>query len=191
MRSNNPLIIVLIAFTVAFLFAAGCADSIRFAPTEPQKQLAELTDVLATKINTEGTEPFSPASQKLSEGTRAAMLYMGRPAEPPDPAKFETIAAQASEDAVQRPDVWTMADSALELGIGVSALLGGVYGTKAVKYLKTAQQKSAALKEIVTGNELFKQKTPANSPVLMDFKTAQNEKQSANTKKIVSETKIG
>lgn len=180
---------ILLIATLTLCVFAGCTDSLRFAPTEPQRQLAELTDAIAVKINTEGTQPLSPASEKLTEGTRAAMLYMGRPKEPPDPAKFETIANQATQDAVQRPDPWQLADSALELGIGISALLGGVYGTRAVKYLKVAKQKSAALQEIVQGNELFKAKIP---PELMgDFKAEQNNAQSLPTKKIVADIRAG
>jgi hypothetical protein len=64
-------------------------------------------------------------------------------------------------------------------------LLGGVYGTKAVKFLNDARTKSKALKEIIQGNELFKQQ---NESSVAAFKDAQ-QNQSPETKAIVAEIK--
>jgi len=63
--------------------------------------------------------------------------------------------------------------------------LGGIYGTKAVGFLQLARAKSAALKEIVEGNELLKNKS---SELAAEFKAAQAG-QSAATKQIVAEVK--
>jgi hypothetical protein len=71
------------------------------------------------------------------------------------------------------------------LGIGVCALLGGVYGTRAVRLLREARTKSKALKEIIAGNELFKKEQKAHAAT---FKEAHKD-QSLQTRRIVAEMK--
>ncbi|MFA5784487.1 MAG: hypothetical protein WC962_06380, partial [Phycisphaerae bacterium] len=88
-------------------------------------------------------------------------------------------------ESAQRPDPWDTADALLDLGIGLSAILGGVYGTKAVKFLQDAKAKSQALKEVIKNNELFKSKNPASADA---FKNAQ-QNQSPETKILVTEMK--
>lgn len=173
MKTGNVTVLLLVG-----VLLGGC-EALRFAPKESQKQTAELTHSLARKVNTEGTAPASPASQQLVTGTMAALAYTGRPATPPDPDQFDTIAAQANQDALERPDPWEVADSVIELGIGISALLGGVYGTRAVRFLQQARMKSKALQEIVKGNELLKENGG-------NFKTA-HRIQSPKTKALVAE----
>jgi hypothetical protein len=97
----------------------------------------------------------------------------------------------ALTESAERPDAWQLADSAFELAIGVCALLGGVYGTRAVKFLKDARAKSKALKEIIEGNELFKKQAaavPNDKPAVFAFKEA-HKNQSPQTRQIVAETK--
>ena len=188
--TRKSLLLITLCLCAFVANISGC-ESLRFAPKESQKQAAELTHALAKKVNFEGTAPASPASQQLVTGTLAALSYTGRPATPPDPDQFDTIAAQATQDALERPDPWQVADSALELGIGVCALIGGVYGTKAVKFLQQAREKSKALQEIIQGNELFKQQLgEQNAEIAKSFKEAQNSTQkSVATKLIVTEMK--
>ena len=76
-------------------------------------------------------------------------------------------------------------DNAFELAIGICALLGGVYGTRAVRFLKQARKKSQALQEIIAGNELFKKEHKAYAG---EFKQAHKE-QSPQTRQIVAEMK--
>ena len=66
-----------------------------------------------------------------------------------------------------------------------AALLGGVCGTRAVQFLKIARTKSQALKEIVKGNELFKQQQPSQAKA---FKAAQ-QNQSPETRQLVAAMK--
>ena len=176
---------ILIITILCALILSGCQEPLRFAPSEPMKQGAELTHELAKKINNEGTEPNSQASQKMVQGTQIALSYMGRPKVPPDPEQFDTITSLAQIDAEKRPDPWDVADSMLELGIGICALFGGVYGTKAVGLLKQAKTKSKALKEIIAGNEVFKKQ---NASTATAFKQA-HQSQSKETRKIVAEMK--
>ena len=77
--------------------------------------------------------------------------------------------------------------AATELGIAIAGLVGGVYGIRIAAYLRAAREKSKALKEIVAGNELFKQIWPEQAD---RFKEAQR-KQSAVTKKIVTAARTG
>ena len=188
-KSLLPVILCLVSCLFC-LFVSGC-ESLRFAPSQAQKQTAELTHMLAKKVNEEGTSPASPVSKQLEAGTKAALAYVGRPDVPAEPEQFDTVAVQANQDALQRPDPWQMADSALELGIGICALLGGVYGTKAVKFMQQAREKSKALQEIISGNELFKQQLgEQNSEIVKAFKEAQNTAQkSSATKRLVTEMK--
>ena len=176
---------------------AGC-ESLRFAPTEAQKQNAWLHN--RTAIVTSETAKSENTSEKLQDLTklselqsRAFVSYNGLPKEFPQAETAEDILAQSNQqlartaltESAERPDVWQLADSALELAIGVCALLGGVYGTRAVQFLREAQTKSKALKEIVEGNELFKKQ---NESSIVAFKQAQ-QNQSPETRQIVAEMK--
>jgi hypothetical protein len=179
------------------LVCAGC-ESLRFAPGEAQKQNAWLHNrtaiITAETARSENTSEKLQALTKLSElQSRTFTAYFGLPKEFPRAETAEDILAQSNfalarqalTESTERPDAWQLADSALELAIGVCALLGGVYGTKAVKFLKETQTKSKALKEIIEGNELFKSKNPEYSSA---FKGAQKD-QSPKTRQIVAEIK--
>ncbi len=96
------------------------------------------------------------------------------------------LADTAIAESAKWPDGWTVVDNVLELGIGICALLGGVYGTKAVSFLKGARSKSQALREIIAGNELFKHQ---NTKSAKAFKNA-HRTQSPQTRQLVAEMKI-
>ena len=95
------------------------------------------------------------------------------------------LAKTALQQSAERPDVWQLADSALELAIGIAAILGGVYGTKAARFLKQARTKSQALREIIMGNELFKEQ---NTNQVSAFKQAHKD-HSPETRQIVTQVK--
>ena len=131
------------------------------------------------------------ALTQLSESqSRALTSYCGLPKEYPPAETTQEILAQANwqladaalVESAERPDAWQVADSMLELGIGICALLGGVYGTRAVRFLQDARAKSQALKEVVEGNELFKQQ---NEPQTAAFKDA-HQHQSPETRQLVA-----
>ena len=183
--------------TVGILFCVGC-DALRFAPSEAQKQNAWLhnqtAEIAAESAKTENTSEQLKALTKLSElQSRAFVSYHGLPKEFPQAETAEEILAQSNQqlartalaESAERPDAWQAADTAIELAIGICALLGGVYGTRAVKFLKQAQTKSKALKEIIEGNELFKKQNENSADA---FKQAQ-QNQSIATRQIVSELK--
>ena len=179
---------------VLMCFLCGC-DSFRFAPTETQKQNAWLHKQTVEMVDegiqrTDASEEVKALSDLSTVQSESFVDYYGMPEEPSfisNPSDMLTevnaqIARKSLQQSSKRPDFWNLADSGLELAIAVSALLGGVYGTRAVGLLKLARQKSQALKEIVQGNEILKNQ---NSTWASDFKKA-HAGQSAGTKQLVT-----
>ncbi len=182
---------------ICFLLA-GCGN-LRFAPSEAQKKNAWLHN--RTAMMAAQTAETEVASQKLQALTqlsemqsRAFSGYYGLPegfppAETADDILTEsnyTLARTALSESTERPDGWEVADSMLELGIGICALLGGVYGTRAVGFLQKAKTKSQALQEIIAGNEHFKKQNASSASA---FKQA-HQNQSPQTRQIVTEMKV-
>lgn len=187
----------LVTLTALAVISTGC-DSLRFAPSEQQKENAWLHNrtaiVAAETAKAEQTSEKLQALTELSElQSRAFVSFCGLPEEFPKAETTEDILAQSNwqlarsalAESAERPDTWQVADSAIELAIAVCALLGGVYATRAVGFLKDARAKSAALKEIITGNELFKKN---NQSQVVAFKQAQ-QNQSPTTRQIVAQAK--
>jgi hypothetical protein len=188
---------ILMILTLLCCLSAGC-DSLRFAPTEAQKQNAWLHN--RTAIMAAETAKAESASDKLQALTqlsevqsRAFSSYYGSPQEFPQAETAEDVLAESNwqlartalQQGADRPDAWEVADSMLELVIGICALLGGVYGTRAVGFLRKAKTKSKALQEIITGNELFKKQNASSTPA---FKQA-HQNQSPQTRQIVAKMK--
>ena len=184
-------------FMFGILILSGC-DGLRFAVSDLQKQNAwvhrQTAEMAADVADKEGCSSQLKGLTQLSEKQSEAFVFdYGMPAEP---MKFSSVdemladsnfdlAESAATESAERPDVWDIADSGLELAIAISALFGGVYGTKVISFLQTAKAKSTALKEIIEGNELLKNKS---SELAAEFKAAQAG-QSAATKQIVAEVK--
>jgi len=167
---------IIISLSLLCLLLAGC-DSLRFAPSEAQKQNAWLHNrtaiVTAETARTEDTSPRLQALTQLGEvQSRGLSAYCGLPKEFPPAETAEDILAESNfqlagtalQESTERPDPWQVADSMLEMSIGICALLGGVYGTRTVRFLKDARGKSNALKEIITGNEQFKKLNQTQAP---------------------------
>lgn len=185
------------AVVVFSLFLAGC-DSLRFAPAEAQKKNAWLhlrsTQLAADKAKGENvSEQLQQLTALCALQSNAFASFYGMPKELPPAQTPEDVLAQSNwglaktalAESAERPDVWQLADSALELTIGIAALVGGVYGTKAARFLKQARARSKALREIVAGNELFKKQ---NTDSAGAFKQAHKE-QSPATRQIVAQVK--
>ena len=188
---------MLVTLILVCLLLAGC-ESLRFAPTETQKQNAWLHN--RTTIVAVDTARQEAASEKLQALTKLSQLqsraftsYYGLPKRFPQAYTTEEILSQSNFQLAQtaltesfdRPDAWQLADNVFELAIGISALLGGVYGTRAVRHLKEARTKSKALKEIIEGNELFKKQ---QAEAATAFKEAHKD-QSPQTRQIVAQMK--
>jgi len=188
---------ILMILTLLCCLSAGC-DSLRFAPSEAQKQNAWLhnrtTTIAADTARLENASEKLQALTQLSEiQSRAFSSHYGLPKEFPQDETAEDVliesnwqlARTALQQGDERPDAWEVADSMLELGIGICALLGGVYGTRAVGFLRQARTKSRALQEIIAGNELYKKHNESSASA---FKQAQSN-QSPQTRQIVSKMK--
>jgi hypothetical protein len=195
-KTTLPKIAVLI-FAYMCLLLAGC-NSLRFAPTEAQKQNAWLHNrtaiITAETARAEDTSPKLQALTQLGEvQSRGYSVYCGMPKEFPPAQTAEDILAEsnfqladtAMQESAERPDPWQAADAMLEMGIGICSVLGGVYGTKAIRFLKDAKGKSNALKEIITGNELFKKQNQSQAAA---FKQA-HQNQSPQTRHLVAAIK--
>jgi hypothetical protein len=187
----------LLPVTMLMISSAGC-DGLRLAPSEQQKQNAWLHNrtaaVAAETARAEQSSQELQALTQLSElQSRAFTAYCGLPQEYPPAETAEQILGESNQqlasaavaESAARPDPWQVADSVLEFGIGVCGLLGGVCGTRVVQFLQDARTKSQALKEIITGNELFKQQQPAQAEA---FKAAQQD-QSPETRQLVAAMK--
>ncbi len=183
-------------FGVLFLLA-GC-DSLRFAPGQIQKQNAWLhnrtAQMAADVAHAEDTSSQLQGLTKLCEvQSRAFTADYGLPDEFPPADTVDAILAESNQqlaglalsEARQRPDVWDVADGAIDLGIGIAALFGGVYGVKVARFLKEARVKSKALREIISGNELFKRQHADSAPA---FKEA-HKNQSPQTRQLVAQAK--
>jgi hypothetical protein len=186
--------------SVAFVFGVflvGC-DSLRFAPGEAQRQNAWLHNrtaaVAAEQARREAASEELQALTGLGElQSRAFISYCGLPKKFPQADTAEQILSESSfqlaeaalSESAERPDAWQVADNVFELAIGISALLGGVYGTRAVRFLKESRVKTKALKEMVEGNELLKKEGGAYAHAL---KQAQKN-QSPQTRQLVAAMK--
>lgn len=179
------------------LLLTGC-ESMRFGVNEGQKENAWLhnrTAAAAAQVaEVQGSSAELQDLTELSElQSRAFAAHFGLPKEYPAAGTVDDILAdsnrqlakEAIEDSKARPNAWDVADAGMELGIGIFAVLGGVYGTKATKFLKDARAKSKALKEIIAGNELFKN---ANQKQAETFKQA-HATQSPETRRLVTQMK--
>jgi hypothetical protein len=179
-------------------FCVGGCDSLRLAPSEPQKQNAWLhsrtTAQAAQTARNENASDKLQALAQLSElQSRSFASYFGLPKEYPPAENAEDILAQSNwnlarttlTESAERPDPWQVADSLLEVGIGICALFGGVYGTRAVRFLKDARDKNQALQEIVAGNELFKKQNQSSAQAFKDA----HQNQSPPTRQLVAQLK--
>lgn len=198
MRTSHPAISLCFYCIIPLAFLCGGCDSLRLAPREQQKQNAWLHNRTAmAAAETAKAEDASQKLQSLAElselQSRAFPAYFGLPKELPPAETTEQIldesnrqlARTALAQSVERPEPWEVADSMLELGIGICAVFGGVAGTKAVAFLKQARDKSKALQEIIAGNELFKKD---NAEATAAFKASHRD-QSPRTRQLVTAMK--
>ncbi len=189
--------ILLSTTAMLMIILCGC-DSLRFPVKESQKQNAWLhnrtAQLTADKVKDEGASEQLQQLSSLSEVQSRAFVYdYGLPEVFPPAGSADQILSQANRDITfgaisdsqLRPDVWDIADGAIELGIGLAGLFGGVFGVRIAAFLRQARTKSDALREIIYGNEAFKK---LNKDSVTAFKSAHRD-QSTQTKQIVTEVK--
>lgn len=184
--------------TILMCMAVGGCDTLRLAPSEVQKQNTYLHHKTVQNAALQAQAEESSATlqeltRQTTEQSEAIVAYYGLPEELPPTNSIAEILSSDNQaltqtvqmEAVRRPDPWDVTDNLLEMGIGITGIFGGVCGARMLRYLQTARQKSAALREIVRGNELFKQNHPKAKTA---FKQAQ-QLQSPATKQMVVELK--
>jgi hypothetical protein len=189
--------VLLIGLLALVTFLAGC-ESLRFGASQSQKKNAYLhnraAQIAADTAKVEGSSNKLQALTGLcSVQSRAFCSDYGLPSEFPPAESVEDVLSQSSyaiaagaiSDSALRPDGWDTAEAVIDLGIGIAAIFGGVYGTKAFWFLSQAKVKSKALREIVTGNELFKR---MNTESTSSFKDA-HKTQSPQTRQVVTQMK--
>ena len=190
---------LLVISLLGVLCFCGC-DGLRYAATEAQKENAWLHSRVCaaaaeTAVDERASEELCGLTVLANSQSEAFVVDYRLPENPSgltatspwQGRSFEEVLSQAKADSIRKPDVWVLADGAMELGIAIAGLVGGVYGIRVAGYLKQAREKSRAIKEIVAGNELFKQLWPEQAD---RFKDAQR-KQSPPTKAIVTQLKAG
>jgi len=188
---------VIVVAVVFMVLLAGCGG-LRFAPGEAQRQNAWLhnrtAQMAADAARTEDTSSELQGLTELCEvQSRAFTADYGLPAKFPSADTVDAILVESNQqlaglalaEARQRPDVWDLTDSVIDLGIAAAALFGGVYGVKVARFLKEARVKSKALREIIVSNEIFKRQY-ANSAGA--FKEA-HRNQSSQTRQLVTQVK--
>ena len=185
----------LLILTVMLLLFAGC-QNLRFGVSQEQKQNAwvhqKTTQMAADIASEQSVSTQLQGLTRLSElQSQAFVADYGLPSEYPsvqttdDILATEPLALSAISVSSQKPDAWDVFDGAVEAGIGIAGLLGGVWGVRIAGFLKNTQKQSLALKEIILGNELFKTQ---NAEAASQFNES-HANQSATTKRIVSEIK--
>jgi len=177
------------------LVVCGC-DRLRWAPSEAIRQNSVLqrrtTTAMVWQAKQEQASPvLQSLAQRAARQSEVVLAYTGYPKALPASESLDdllgeqsqAITAQAQADGQERPDVWQVTDSVFELGLALAGLVGGVYGTRVVRTIKQLRGKSQALKEIVSGNELFKRQHPEAKAF---FKEA-HASQSVPTRTLVTE----
>ena len=161
------------------LFSSGCAEQLRFAASESQKQIALNTHLAARAANVNGAMPGSTATHQLMAGTETSLAYIGMPASP-QIADYDATLLQARTDSTRRPDsndVFTNIEKGLSLASALAIALGfggaGVGGKKILDWIAMAKAKVKALEEVVRGNEILKQAmTPDEKKAFKDAQAA-------------------
>ncbi len=186
--------IIVLSIVICLVFVSGC-ESLRKAPTEPQKQIAFQAVLTARDVEAEGTSPGSPAAELLADATQTALTYTGVPANPKI-TDYPTTLAAAQSDAAARPtvdEVFESVEGGLSLFAELAILFGvggaGFGGKKLLEWIALARAKNTALKEIIEGNEILKRKLRLSTTAGADtlFGESQNITQSPKTKVLVTE----
>lgn len=193
MRKDSVMKKVVLVMTT-LVFVSGCG-ALRFEPDEQQKQNAWLHH--RTVSMAAGMAESEVVSNELKELTqlgeiqsRAIVADYGQPKVYPAAWSVEQVLSRGSFDlaeaalaqASKRGDTWELTDGLIEAGIGIAGLFGGAWAIGIVGFLRKVRIKSNALREIISGNELFKQ---ANISMKEPFKIA-HKQQSPQTRQIVA-----
>lgn len=203
--SCGLLVAILLILPLLLLSVAGCGG-LRFAPTENIKDTAYLQAETAKQAAAyakaqAATDPvLNDLLASLEQESNVFLSYTGFPDTLPATKSLSELLGQANQAAVtqaaaeapQRPGpeaAWAWADAGLDLTDGVLSVLGLGGIALAVRRLRA---KGAALREVVTGNELYKQWLAQTNQAdsIAAFKAYQYQQQSTATEALVSAERI-
>ena len=123
------IIALTVVLSAVIIPLTGC-ESLRFPPTEPQKQMAQNTQRAAMLADAQGADPDSGLTRQLVTGSTVALNYTGLPKDPVI-EDFDATADQAAKDASKRPTAEQVFE-AVDKGLGTVELiliaLGGTSG---------------------------------------------------------------
>jgi len=175
---NTTLIAVSLCLCIfVAVFITGC-ESMRFAPSEPQKQIAFQTHLTARQIEAEGTDAHSPAAKQVAAGTTAALAYTGMPSRI-NIEDYDTTLSQAQADSSKRPtseQVFDAVDKGLNLAELIALTLSGTSGIglglagagKIARYIaeirKRAKEFEQGFGEVVKAEQEFKNSLKQRGP---------------------------
>ena len=130
----------------------------------------------------------------MGQGTEVGRDYTGMP-DARGMAGYDATLQAASADAAKRPTTEKVFE-AVEGGLSLAGQLAILFGTggitfggvKITEWISRARKKSQGLQEIILANKVFLAAVDEQTRGV--FKTAQNDRQSTATKKIVAELKV-
>lgn len=196
----RPLLYMLLMLAVALACMAsfcGC-DSLRWAPSEAEKQNAALhvqtSQALAARIEPNKTaDTLDDALADLNAKQAGAITaHYGPPKEPVPQVPWEDLPAtapvtdEAGQDAAQRPDVFDLTDFAIDNVEAIAIALG--LGGAAAGAIARAKATSKALRETVGGIQKYRDQ--ANTAEKTKLGEILAKAQSGKTKTEVAKAKV-
>ncbi len=146
--------VAMICITLAVLvLAAGCADQLRWPPTEQQKQAADLAVQNLQALGGHVEPQAEGVRMQAVQAAKITQTYLGLPSTPIQSGASQAVLTRAQKDAARPPPTLAeaaevslgVADEYLRLAGAVAAALGLPAG---VVLIKRARAKTAALSEI-------------------------------------------
>ncbi len=209
-RALYHVLLVIVLAIIPFL-VSGC-DSLRFAPTEAQKDScflhAATSSAVSDMVNAAVDRgALAAAAGKLADNAQrqATVLqaYIGLPETLPDVSSIDALiddnsTEQAQIDASKRPSVTDIADAAsggVDVLVGIATALAGVGviggSGKVMALAKKAKQTSTALNEVVAANSEYLTALSNNGKghLVKIFKNIQSATQTGTTPAMVNAAK--
>jgi len=195
---------MILLVVVAIVYVGGCTqmDPIRWAPSESQKQNADLAVQAARSMEDVAPPSHAKVAKIGVTATKTTKRYFGEPKEPvflEEPAADEAM-EQAEDDAVQRPTLEEGASYAVDRTAGIvgsllagAASIAGIWGAgkvrnKLIDYRRQANQLGQSMKETV--HSVSEAMTGVLTQEQVDaFKQVLREQQSKETKAQIAQAK--
>ena len=148
---------------------SGCSDTMRFPPTETQRQSAYLGYEANADIYSNGTEPQSTKAVTALQSSQASLSYIGMPKTIPSIEAAPAVNQTAIEDGSKRPTPEETFNYWLALGSGIAGIILagtplGIKVSNVAAQLKDISNRYSAIKSGV--NKTLAETPPDESKVL-------------------------